>query len=118
MEDGHFIKTIFDINKKGQANLKDNNRFHSETLKRECPIVFVIKTWTNSHVSQVGKILLTKTFSNRTDFVTGLVFNQINKNFHFRETFSQSSFTIFIEKFKILKVQLIKCKTYRVTSSQ
>ena len=44
MEDGHFIKTIFDINKKGQANLKDNNRFHSETLKRECPIVFVIKT--------------------------------------------------------------------------
>ena len=55
--------------------------------KKKFPTVVFITIKKNSHVSQVGKVLLIEKFSNRTICFTFLVFNQTNNNFHFQKVF-------------------------------
>ena len=71
-----------------------------------------MKIQTNSHTSQVGKVFLTQTFSNRKIWSARLVFNQIHNKFHFQKVYSQNSLKTFIQKIKILKCKLRKCKKY------
>ena len=93
-----------------QVNWTDYNSFHSKKIKKKYSKVFFIKFKRDSFVSQVGKLFLTRKFSNRTIFLVVLVFNQIHNKFRFHEAFYQNSFKILIEKIKILTVRVPNSK--------
>ena len=93
-------------------------KFSFKKLQKKSSTVFVIKFRINRHVRQVNKLLFTHKFSNRTICFTVLFSNQMHNKFHFHEVFSQNLFQTFIKKIKILKVRLLKCSAYNVTSNQ
>ena len=93
-------------------------KFSFKKLQKKCSTVFVIKLRINRHIRQINKLLFTHKFSNRTICFTVLFSNQMHNNFHFHEVFSQNLFKTFIKKIKILKVRLLKCSAYNVTSNQ
>ena len=104
MEGTCFIKKIVEIEKKGQANWYDCNRFHSKRWRSSVPETFLIKIQTKSHLSQGGKLFFTQKVNNSKICFVIFVFNQIHNNFNFEELSSQKSLKTFIEKIKILKV--------------